>query len=669
MSAVAFKLAREKAILDGLGSSGNTVKYLNQDFEALKKQCLLSGTLFKDEKFPACPSSLGYKELGPYSSKTQGIIWKRPQELVPNPQFIERGATRTDICQGALGDCWLLAAVASLTLNEAILEWVVPHDQSFQKDYAGIFHFKFWQYGEWLDVIVDDRLPTKNGQLVFLYSKERNEFWGALLEKAYAKLNGSYEALIGGTLTEAFEDCTGGICESYNHNSAPPKLYQIIQKALQAGSLLGCFIAMCRIIQYNDYICGELIRIRNPWGECEWTGAWSDNALEWKYINPKQRNTLHRQAIDGEFWMSFSDFKKQFTNVEICNLSPDPLICNQAHKWNMKLFHGTWQSGSTAGGSPDYPATYWTNPQFKIKLEEPDDDQEASACEPCCMMIVGLMQKNRRRQKIKAEDWLKIGYCIYQLENQADVNLSREFFSTNKPVVHFDREVCLREASSRFHLPQGEYLIVPYTSQPFQDGHFCLRIFSVKQIKAQYVFSTTTCHKPWLSCFLLCVCLLDLYFSSFMQDCELTANELQTILNRVITKRTDIKSDGFNINTCREMISLLDNHGTGTLGLVEFKILWMKIQKYLEIYKKVDTNYSGTIDAHEMRNALKEAGFTLSNKIQQSIIIRYACSKLAIDFDGFVACMIRLECLFSNVKIPLSVIESYCKMFLFYYIY
>ncbi|ETE62280.1 Calpain-8, partial [Ophiophagus hannah] len=487
MSAVAFKLAREKAILDGLGSSGNIVKYLNQDFEALKKQCLLSGTLFKDEKFPACPSSLGYKELGPYSSKTQGIIWKRPQELVPNPQFIEGGATRTDICQGALGDCWLLAAVASLTLNEAILEW-------------------FWQYGEWLDVIVDDRLPTKNGQLVFLYSKERNEFWGALLEKAYAKLNGSYEALIDGTLTEAFEDCTGGICESYNHNSAPPKLYQIIQKALQAGSLLGCFINTSEKVQKTSKqlfsrhaysVTGaeevtyrrcleELIRIRNPWGECEWTGAWT---------------------------------------------------------------------------------TYWTNPQFKIKLEEPDDDQEASACEPCCTMIVGLMQKNRRRQKMKGEDWLKIGYCIYQPQ------------VTGKDIDN--------EFKSLFEKLSGE-------------------------------------------------------------DCELTANELQTILNRVITKRIDIKSDGFNINTCREMISLLDNHGTGTLGLVEFKILWMKIQKYLEIYKKVDTNYSGTIDAHEMRNALKEAGFTLSNKIQQSIIIRYACSKLAIDFDGFVACMIRLECLFSK---------------------
>ena len=81
-----------------------------------------------------------------------------------------------------------MAAVAVLTDAKELFYAVCPQDQSFDPgNYCGMFRFNFWRFGEWVEVIVDDYLPTYNGKLYYARSSDPDEFWSALMEKAYAK--------------------------------------------------------------------------------------------------------------------------------------------------------------------------------------------------------------------------------------------------------------------------------------------------------------------------------------------------------------------------------------------------------------------------------------------------------------------------------------------------
>uniref|UniRef100_A0A8B9H2G4 Calpain-1 catalytic subunit n=1 Tax=Astyanax mexicanus TaxID=7994 RepID=A0A8B9H2G4_ASTMX len=595
---------------EGLGQNHKAIKFLGQDYEMLKAQ---SRTLFEDSLFPAASSSLGFNELGPRSSKTQGVQWKRPPEICSRPQFIVDGATRTDICQGALGDCWLLAAIASLTLNDNLLHRVVPHGQSFGSGYAGIFHFQFWQFGEWVDVVIDDRLPVKDGKLLFVHSAEGGEFWSALVEKAYAKLNGCYEALSGGSTSEGFEDFTGGVTEMYELKKAPSDLYNIIQRAVDRGSLLGCSIDITskfdmEAVTFKKLVKGhaysvtavhevvyrgtptKLVRIRNPWGEVEWTGAWSDNSREWDSVDSSSRARLQVRSEDGEFWMSFRDFLQEFSRLEICNLTADALEASQVKKWSTCLYNGEWRRGSTAGGCRNFPATFWLNPQFKVNLTHPDKAGSSD-----CSFLVALMQKDRRKKRKEGKDMETIGFAIYEYVGQSGVHLKRDFFLTNASSARSELFINLREVSSRFRLPAGEYIIVPSTFEPQKEADFVLRVFSEKPAKDS------------------------LYCLIFFDRC--------------------IQTDG-----------------SGKLGLTEFHVLWEKIKRYL----RANFHFISKIPRGPLQNRKRATngtnvfllfpGFKLTNHLFQLIILRYTEEDLTVDFDNFVTCLVRLETMFKTFK-------------------
>jgi hypothetical protein len=64
-------------------------------------------------------------------------------------------------------------------------------------NHSGIYLINFYINNKETAVIVDDYLPTKNGRPIYAHSKQ-GELWVPLLEKAWAKVHGSYSRTEGG---------------------------------------------------------------------------------------------------------------------------------------------------------------------------------------------------------------------------------------------------------------------------------------------------------------------------------------------------------------------------------------------------------------------------------------------------------------------------------------
>ncbi|XP_013770525.1 calpain-5-like [Pundamilia nyererei] len=163
--------------------------FQGQSFHKLRRACLRRGALFKDPLFPATDQSLFYKRQPP-----PGLTWKRPREICKDPRLFVDGISTRDLHQGSLGNCWMVAAISCLASEPSLWKKVIPDHLNQEWNpkrpdlYAGIFHFRFWRLGRWMDVVVDDRLPvSEDGVLLFCRSATPREFWSALLEKAYAK--------------------------------------------------------------------------------------------------------------------------------------------------------------------------------------------------------------------------------------------------------------------------------------------------------------------------------------------------------------------------------------------------------------------------------------------------------------------------------------------------
>ncbi|KAG7333067.1 hypothetical protein KOW79_003202 [Hemibagrus wyckioides] len=479
-----------------------------QQYAALRKQCQQNGSLFEDPLFPAEDRSLFFQ-----GNRIGKVTWKRPKELCADPHLFVNGISAHDLQQGQLGNCWFVAACSSLASREALWHKVIPDwkDQEWDKDkpetYAGIFHFRFWRFGEWVDVVIDDRLPTTNGHLIYCHSNDSNEFWSALVEKAYAKIYGCYEALDGGNTADALVDFTGGVSEPldllegrYNQDEeARNQLFERVFKVHNRGGLISCSIRAtsqadmearldCGLVKGHAYAVTDvhkvrlghgllaffksekltMIRMRNPWGEKEWNGPWSDSSEEWQRVSKSEREKLGVTVRDdGEFWMTFEDFTKHFTDLILCRLINTSYL--SIHKtWEEDVKFGSWVRHddplrNRSGGCINNKATYLQNPQYVFDVKKPEDE-----------VLICLQQKDKRsRLKEGKGENFAMGFDIQRVELNRIYRMHKPQQKMCSSVYINSRSVFLRK-----DLKEGRYVIIPTTFDPGLQGDFLLRVFT-----------------------------------------------------------------------------------------------------------------------------------------------------------------------------------------------
>ncbi|KAL5020145.1 hypothetical protein ScPMuIL_003037 [Solemya velum] len=500
--------------------------YKGQRYSQLKSANLKKGSLFEDPEFPANSKSLFYNKVD------HEVEWKRPKELCKVPRLIVEGMSCEDLVQGELGNCWFVVACASLANERKLWDKVVPDikeqewdEKSDKPKYAGIFHFNCWRFGEWVDVVIDDKLPTKDGKLICVHSKTQNEFWSALLEKAYAKLYGDYESLFTANTADALVDFTGGVAEKILTENFRQlelddhmKIFMHMRDALKNHALINCYIQcepdqigeetsdgiavgygynITKVLplQVEKKFQGALgatnlfmIRMVNPWRSKNWSGPWSDDSAEWKKLDFTQWDKMGMKfEQEAEFWMSFNDFMNIFTNIDICHFV-NTSVLSLSKTWKESMLKSEWSVQGRNGGGDFDSATFLSNPQYVFDITAPKDN-----------VIMSLEQNDIPAGKQGFGQVLNtIGFHLMKVEE------NRRFR------VHIPGKLVFKSSYARSRniygsteLKKGRYVIVPTTQTSGEVGEFLLRIYSGgntngKELKHESP-SNSCCGKPYVS--------------------------------------------------------------------------------------------------------------------------------------------------------------------------
>lgn len=292
--------------------------------------------IYKDLEFPAENTSIAddIKAFLPNIPENQ-LFWERPSIIFTNNVYklFKDEIIPNDIIQGYLGDCYLLSSLAALAEKPSL---ILNLFESKENNNLGFYSIRLCIDGQWQNIIIDDYFPLIRGfnpkETQFIFSRSNGpELWVLLIEKAYAKVHGSYQRIEKGDCEEALRDLTGAAIDKI-YNFTEKEAWEILKKADEHGFLIvvasefeknegGIISGHCySVLDLKEVknINENIIKLRNPWGHKEWVGDWSDESEKWTEDLRKELNWEKKN--DGVFWMSLKDFCAYFTEINICQI-------------------------------------------------------------------------------------------------------------------------------------------------------------------------------------------------------------------------------------------------------------------------------------------------------------------------------------------------------------
>ncbi|KAF9969489.1 hypothetical protein BGZ73_008144 [Actinomortierella ambigua] len=411
--------------------------------DTIVRECRASNTKFRDATFDLrndrafCLYSSLISGEDFAMSKVKGV--RRITELYPNAKFFVDGVSPDDVQQGHAGDCWILSGLANIANMPGLLEQLcVKRDEE-----VGVYGFIFFRDGDWISTVVDDQflytVDEETGKLELFFAKceNENETWLPLIEKAFAKIHGDYEAIVGGLFSQGVEDLTGGVSTLMYTSDIldTDRFWEEEMLQVNKSILLGCSInftdmynADCglvsghaySVLEATEYDGERLVHIRNPWGEHEWKGDWSDDSDKWTPAAIRALNAYNKN--DGKFWMSYKDFLRIWTTVDRC-----------------RVFDASW---SVANSWIPYNVEPKSSGRFHIEL---NDDSK-------CVLV--LSQPDTRYYGAFVQDYTY--ELAFHLRDE-DHNMIKRA----KATVRFSN----RSVSCELDLPAGKYTLHPQVTR------------------------------------------------------------------------------------------------------------------------------------------------------------------------------------------------------------